>query len=134
MLFTLDGIVTDVRLAHPENAPTPILVTPGRIFTELSLAQLLNAHAPIYVTLDGIVTDVRLARLRNAPFQIVFTLGGIITSPFTPAIIILPSFEHSIPLTDENFWFSDETTKELNSPQPENAKFMSSPSLIKNAS
>ena len=43
MLVTLSGIITLVKLLHPENAPFPMLVTLLGIVTLVKLLQPLNA-------------------------------------------------------------------------------------------
>ena len=60
ILFTLFGIVTDVRLEQSLKAEFPILVTLFGIVTEVRLEQSLKAKFPILVTLFGIVTAVSL--------------------------------------------------------------------------
>ena len=40
MLVTESGIVTEVRLVHPENARAPMLVTESGIVTDVRLLQL----------------------------------------------------------------------------------------------
>jgi hypothetical protein len=50
MLVTEDGIVTDVKPVHPENAELPILVTEDGIVTDVNPVQPEKAEASIPTT------------------------------------------------------------------------------------
>ena len=54
--------VTLVRPVQPENAYSPMLVTPLPIVTLVKLVQLENTELPMLSTLFGIVTLVRLVQ------------------------------------------------------------------------
>ena len=94
MLVTLSGIVTLVSPVHPENAQSPILVTPLPSSTALRRRQESNALLPIVVTLSEIVILTRYLQLSNALSPMLNTglplyLEGITTSvekPLYPTI------------------------------------------------
>jgi hypothetical protein len=77
---TLSGIIIEVRLVQPENAPPPILVTLLPIVSDSSAVQPENAQSPILVTLLPIVTDLSAKQELNASSPILVTLSSIITS------------------------------------------------------
>ena len=100
MLVTLSGIVTLLRLLHPENALFPmLLMLSGKIISVsspvypittfpaliiptacLSIHDVfLKASLPMLITLSGIVTLVRLLHSSNADFPMLVTLSGIVT-------------------------------------------------------
>ena len=60
MLFTLFGIVTEVRLLHLKKAPLPILVTLFGIVKEVKPVHPSNTRTPIFVTLLPISMSLRL--------------------------------------------------------------------------
>ena len=78
-----------------------MLVTLDGIVTEVSPLQFTKASKPMLVTLDGIVTVVSPSQPVNAYSPMLVTLERIVTSPFTPAISVLPSFEHSSPFDEQ---------------------------------
>ena len=64
MLVTWLGILMLVRLAHEENVPSLITVTPSGMDTPLREIQKLKASSPILLTLAGsvmFVSDVQPA-------------------------------------------------------------------------
>ena len=73
IVFTLLGILIEVRLRQPSNEESPIVVTLLPIITELRLVQFLNVEASILVTLLEIVIELRLRQFSNVLFSIVFT-------------------------------------------------------------
>ena len=88
MLVTLSGIVTLVRLLHPEKAPPGISsVQPNSISQPEPIGPALSRNSllliPIYrlfFTLAGIVICLRLLHAVNAPDPMLITLGGIVAS------------------------------------------------------
>lgn len=50
----LDGIVTELKLAHASNAYQSMLVAPSGIVMDVKLVHVENAHVPILVTPSGI--------------------------------------------------------------------------------
>ena len=93
-------IVTLVRLLQYQNAYCSMLVTLSGIVMFVRLLQNKNAYSPMLVTEFGIVTLVRLRRPSNAKVQMIATPSEIVTSPFTPAISVLPSLDNNRPFTD----------------------------------
>ena len=68
MLVTLLGMVTLVRLAHPERAYGEIMETLLGIVMLVRPVRKQNAPSPMLVTLSGIATLVRLvSRMSHAP-------------------------------------------------------------------
>ena len=65
------------------------------------------------ITLVGIVTEISPLQPSNAERPMFITVNGIVTSPFTPAINVLPSLEQSSPLIAQNSGFSGSTTKDI---------------------
>ena len=59
IIFTLFGIVTEVRLVQPRKALGPIVSTPSSIFIDCSPVHRANASVSIQCTLPGIVTEVK---------------------------------------------------------------------------
>ena len=101
MLLTLSGMVMLVMLLQPENAKSPMLVTPSGIVTspEQAVPSIKipftitgefpcclfvnqgvseNAAFPMLVTLSGIVMLVKLLQYRNAESPMLVTLSGIV--------------------------------------------------------
>ena len=78
-------MVTLVKLLHPENAPSPILVTLSGIVMFVRLVQLENAQPPILVTPSSMVTLVTFSQPLNSiiltgiPLSFVDSLGFFIT-------------------------------------------------------
>lgn len=64
---TLSGIVSDVKLEHPLNAPLWISITDLGIMIDDKLVHPENAHSPISLTEFGIVTDVSPVQSPKVP-------------------------------------------------------------------
>ena len=74
MRVALFGIVIDVKPLQPENALSPMLVTPFPIVTDVKPLQPENALPSMRVTLFGIVIDVKPLQPKNALFSMRVTL------------------------------------------------------------
>ena len=60
MVLTLAGIVTDVKLLHPQKALLPMLLTLLPIDNVVIFSQYQNAASPIESTPSGIKRDIKL--------------------------------------------------------------------------
>ena len=89
IVFKLLGKVIEVKLEHPPNAPSPILVTPFPIVALVSLVHPKNAFRPMLVTESGIAMEEsciivpkgkgELDELAKADAPIFVTLLGMVT-------------------------------------------------------
>ena len=67
MLVTLLGMMIEVKLAHPQKAPTSMLVTLSPMMTEAKRLHPKNAPFHMLSTLFGMMIDVKLLQSKNAP-------------------------------------------------------------------
>ena len=63
MLVTLGGIATDTSPVQPYKAPSPMLFTPGNIFTSVIVLYALGNVEDNFFTHEGIVTDTNPLQL-----------------------------------------------------------------------
>ena len=101
MIVTPSGIVIEVNLSQPENAPLPMLVTLLGIVIEVKPLQPLNALLPMLVTLFGIITEVNFEHKENALSAIPTTSFGIDNAPL--GLISLYSMSHFLPSARETY-------------------------------
>ena len=77
-------MVTDDNAVHPEKTPVPMFVTEPGTLMEPRFVQFANAPSPIVVTPEGIETDVMVLLPLKAFDAISVTLEGIVMAPPPP--------------------------------------------------
>lgn len=117
-----------VKLVQPENAKSPMPVTPLPILILVKLVQPENARAPMLVTLSGIVILIRLVQPENAQSPMLVTLPSAgMTLVLQPAIKVVVAVSIRQFPAEWYFVFFSSTEMLARLPQLENA---ASPMLV----